>query len=284
MIVGRNSERLGFMAAPPSENWDEVVAGATERLRSMLAEYKFARKKKANRRGPHKFVNVGLSYGGGQQKVQNIAQGSQHNAKVVAGALVDPAIRRVAGFVDATFQQVAPRVYNHYYDTLNTILEHDRTLVPNFDRNVFAAATFNLGPEVATVPHTDHMNYVSGWCAIVPFGNFNHHRGGHIVLWDLKLVIEFPPGTLIYIPSALIRHSNTAIGRGETRMSFTQFSAGGLFRWVDCGCQTQAAFEAAGGVLPEDGRTRWMKGLGRFDRWEDVVARGRAAFGRHKSS
>ena len=175
------------------------------------------------------------------------------------------------------FLQVAPKVHDHYHATLCTILEHDSSLTPNFDDSVFAAATFNLGPTVATLPHTDHMNYVSGWCAIVPLGDFNHHRGGHIVLWDLKLVIEFPIGTVIFIPSALIRHSNTAIGRGETRMSFTQFSAGGLFRWVDCGCMTQKDFEAKGGVLQKEGRERWLEGLARFESWESLLARGVAA-------
>ncbi len=177
----------------------------------------------------------------------------------------------------ACFNGVAPRVREHYCDTLCTILEHDKTLTPNFTNNVFAAATFNLGPNVTTARHTDHMNYVSGWCAIIPLGDFNYHRGGLLVLWDLKLVIEFPPGTLIFLPSALLQHSNTPIGRGETRMSFTQFSAGGLFRWVDCRCKTQKDFEAEGGTLPQSGRQRWLDGLARFDKWEDVVARGLAA-------
>lgn len=176
----------------------------------------------------------------------------------------------------ACFNQVAPRVREHYSDTLCTILEHDPRLTPNFNDNVFAAATFNLGPNVTTARHTDHMNYVSGWCGIIPLGNFNYHRSGLLVLWDLKLVIEFPPGTLIFIPSALLRHSNTPIGRGEERMSFTQFSAGGLFRWVDCGCKSKKEFEAEGNVLP-DGRARWLAGLARFDSWEQLVARGLAA-------
>ncbi len=34
------------------------------------------------------------------QRVQNISQGSKGNAKVVAEALEDPGIRRMAGFVD----------------------------------------------------------------------------------------------------------------------------------------------------------------------------------------
>ncbi len=36
----------------------------------------------------------------GMQRVQNISQGSKANAKVVAEALEDPGIRRMAGFID----------------------------------------------------------------------------------------------------------------------------------------------------------------------------------------
>ena len=57
----------------------------------------------------------------------------------------------------------------------------------------------------------------------------------YLVLWDMGLVIEFPPGATILIPSATLRHSNVCLNPGDTRMSFTQYSAGGLFRWVDQG-------------------------------------------------
>jgi hypothetical protein len=51
--------------------------------------------------------------------------------------------------------------------------------------------------------------------------------------------IEFPSGALILIPSATIAHSNVPVQDGDERISFTQFSAGGLFRFVDNGSRTQ---------------------------------------------
>ena len=71
-----------------------------------------------------------------------------------------------------------------------------------------------------------------GWCCITALGDFDPTKGGHLVLWDLKLVIEFPPGSTVLLPSAAIAHSNTAIDCREMRCSFTQFTAGGLFRWT----------------------------------------------------
>lgn len=78
-----------------------------------------------------------------------------------------------------------------------------------------------------------------GECSVTPFGSYDYKRGGHLVLWDLKLVIEFPPGCTILFPSAVLSHSNVAIARHERRYSFAQYTAGGLFRWVDQGFQTK---------------------------------------------
>ena len=52
--------------------------------------------------------------------------------------------------------------------------------------------------------HTDPGNLLFGWCAITTLGNFDPTLGGHLVLWDLKLVIEFPLGSTILIPSVTL--------------------------------------------------------------------------------
>ncbi|THV01659.1 hypothetical protein K435DRAFT_853518 [Dendrothele bispora CBS 962.96] len=43
------------------------------------------------------------------------------------------------------------------------------------------------------------------------------------------------------IPSCFLRHSNTAVPTGETRQSFTEFSAGGLFRYKDDEMRTRVS-------------------------------------------
>ena len=95
-------------------------------------------------------------------------------------------------------------------------------------------------------------------------GDYDPRIGGHLVLWDLRLMIEFPPGAVILLPSAILRHSNTAVRYGEMRMSFTQFSPGGLWQWTECGFQTQAEFLRRGGQFAVNGETRWTQGLARF--------------------
>ncbi|KAJ6533828.1 hypothetical protein DFH09DRAFT_1250058 [Mycena vulgaris] len=108
-----------------------------------------------------------------------------------------------------------------------------------FAHSVFFCAAFNFGRNVWTFKHRDVLNLAFGWCAVQALGDFDPKKGGHLVLWDLKLVVEFPPGALILLPSATIAHSNVPVGENEERVSFTQFSAGGIFRYVDNGCRTE---------------------------------------------
>jgi hypothetical protein len=73
----------------------------------------------------------------------------------------------------------------------------------------------------------------------------------------------------VLIPSAVISHSNTAIGRDERRYSFTQYSAGSLFRWAEHGCQLDEDYYAglSEEEIEEDERQnaeRWKKGLSMF--------------------
>ncbi|KAF8176788.1 hypothetical protein BJ912DRAFT_857245 [Pholiota molesta] len=60
-------------------------------------------------------------------------------------------------------------------------------------------------------------------------------KGGHLILWEPRLVVEFPPGSLLLIPSATITNSNTPVAPNEARASFTQYAPGGLFRYVGYG-------------------------------------------------
>ena len=119
------------------------------------------------------------------------------------------------------------------------LCQQDDTLRRVFDNCIYAAATFNIGPKVSTYVHTDHLNFAAGWCAVFALGDFDPAKGGHLVIWDLGLVIEFPSGSLIFLPSAILRHSNIPVQENESRHSFTQYTAGGLFRWAECGFQSQ---------------------------------------------
>lgn len=127
-------------------------------------------------------------------------------------------------------------------DHLRPLFEASPDLHRNFRNSVYPCATVNFGPVTCTFDHVDPANLPFGLCAVTALGSFDHTRGGHLVLWHLKLIIEFPAGATALLPSAVLRHSNIATQPGETRYSLTQYGAGGLFRWVDQGMQPTAAY------------------------------------------
>ena len=160
-----------------------------------------------------------------------------------------------------------------YRQTMGQLCANDKGLRPNFKRNVFGAATFNLGPRLCTEVHTDHLNFAPGWSGIIALGDYDPKLGGHLVLWDLKILVEFPPGSLIFIPSAILRHSHTAVGDHERQMSFTQFTAGGLFRWVECGFCSQKDFLASGREHVRTGAERWAEAIEMYSTWDELQRR-----------
>ncbi len=58
--------------------------------------------------------------------------------------------------------------------------------------------------------------------------------------------------------------SNVGIQEGETRYSFTQYTAGGLFRWRARGLPSQKRLLTQGGKFPMDGWTRSPEGMKKF--------------------
>jgi hypothetical protein len=160
----------------------------------------------------------------------------------------------------------APLLHAYYAETLDQLHQHEPSLKRNFPSSVFSATTYNLGPRTVCFKHKDFANLAFGWCAVTALGSYDHKKGGHLILWDCRLVIEFPPGCTILLPSAILAHSNVAISPNEKRYSFTQYTAGGLFRWVENGFKKTVDFYDS---LSDEGRevqrvkdeARWEFGL-----------------------
>jgi hypothetical protein len=169
----------------------------------------------------------------------------------------------------------APNLYEFYHGQLGKFYSHYPDMQRNFCNSVFACCTFNFGPVTCCLDHTDPGNLPFGWCAITALGNFDAKLGGHLVLWDLHLVLEFPAGSTILLPSASLRHGNAAIQQGETRYSFTQYTAGGIFRWVEQGFRKTTEWRK---TLSEEellregerGAERWKMGVGLFSKLESL--------------
>ena len=174
--------------------------------------------------------------------------------------------------------------YNYVQETVKALqakAEHDanpRLRPKPYDgkAGMFPCRTFNFGKQTVTLPHVDTKNLAQGWCSITPLGRFNHKQGGHLVLWDFGLVIDFPPGSTILIPSSLFVHSNTPIQEEETRSSIVQYAAGGLVRWVNRGFQSDKDWMAKASAEDqqrdqEEQKLRWVKAAGMYTKVEELT-------------
>ena len=180
----------------------------------------------------------------------------------------------------------SPKLYRYYCRVLKALFDHHPGLVHNFTNSVFPAVTFNCGPDAVTFDHLDHLNLSHGLCGITCGGDFDHTKGGHVHLRQIRLVIEFPSGASMLIPSGCLDHGNTPIQPGETRHSFTQYAAGGLFRWVTYGFRSAKELLAQEGGQEErdsfDGKpgSRWLSALGLFSKVDELEADRAEVFGR----
>lgn len=142
----------------------------------------------------------------------------------------------------------APLIHANMAAKLRALVERHPSLRFNFCNSIYPATSFNFGPATVCVDHTDAQNDPCNFCHITALGDFDPSLSRLIILHDAKLIVRFPPGSSILIPSTIMRHGNTPISLHETRMSLTQYCAGGLLRWVECG------FRTVGNLAKEDPR------------------------------
>lgn len=137
--------------------------------------------------------------------------------------------------ITEVFQLIFPKLHQCYQKTLGmaSALVHDCS--PPSKAAPFATYTLNVGDRCVCGAHVDGMNLACGLCMVIPFGTFDFRKGGHLILHELKLVIEVPPGGTVLFPSAIITHENIPIAEGELRQSITAFTPGTLFQWVNNG-------------------------------------------------
>lgn len=222
------------------------------------------------------------------------------NTAVLEELRLNPALVRIAGFGSckcysglpactiliiptAAFAFYAPKLWRHYADNLGALYARDGRLRWNFNTSIFPCATINFGPQTVCFDHIDNANAAVGWCDIFSMGNFDPQKGGHLILFDIKKIIVFPPGSHILLPSSLMRHGNTPIGVNETRLGFTQYAAGGLFRWVENDFQTVESCSRRNPELRAEldaaAASRYSILLNKYSKLEDLARDREQAFG-----
>ncbi|KAJ7821545.1 hypothetical protein B0H14DRAFT_2371257, partial [Mycena olivaceomarginata] len=236
-IVDPKGHIIGVLINPPvpGQQWAEVVEVATAAMHAAWEKMMFPAGAYHHRRAMGEgfpTAACGFAFGGGRQEVGNIKASSQTNVVVMDELMEDPSIGRMATY--PILKQLFCEAGNlAYFAAVSfTLLQKNPRLHRTWVRSPFAAVTFNLGPVSVSPPHVDGGNKADGMCLVGALGDFNPDHGGHLVCWDYDLIICFPPGCSIPIPSAVVTHSNTPIQDGEERFSLIQYSAGGLFCWI----------------------------------------------------
>jgi hypothetical protein len=194
------------------------------------------------------------------------------NGELTSIALVLHLNSRLLGVL----RRFAPKGYSLTRKSLKSLFDRHVGLRLNFRNSIYPMITFNCGPETAALEHEDKGNAAGLYCALTAVGKFNHKRGAHMILYNLKVYIEFPSGSSILLPSSTVTHGNTPIAPGEERFSITQYCPGGLLRWVHYGFQSvKSLLSQAGGrrkmeAMDRPYGVRWRWALGLFSKFDEL--------------
>ncbi|KAJ7048373.1 hypothetical protein C8F01DRAFT_1005127, partial [Mycena amicta] len=276
-------DRLMFVCAgrPAGADWDNAMTEAADMMEAASNRVNIPVEKQFHRRAQegksYPLISRGVSFGGGQKEPGQLKCTPKLNEQATDDMLAAPCFQRIIQFTMSVLLLWHPMLYLLYRGLQNDLRRLRPGLNWAFISGVFAACTFNLIKSMTGI-HVDYANLAWGWCAITALGNFDPDFGGHLILHDLRLVIRFPPGSTILIPSALLRHSNVPIRPGERRSSFTQYTAGGLFRWADNGGRTDDEFEATATAQEKQARNqrdarRWEEGMSFFPTLDEIRER-----------
>ncbi|PBK88590.1 hypothetical protein ARMGADRAFT_937328, partial [Armillaria gallica] len=277
-VVDVQRRVIAYLAGQPRDNFIPVRNEILHLFEHARQECMFTEKYTNTRRGIFAFLTCGISFGGGQVRPGNLRASPCHQT-VIDEIRGNWAIGRLVGFIDHAlslhFAMIYIESYTGAFEEYESILTQTIRRIPslhcNWSRSPFASAMFNLGPTTSMLHHRDYLNSTLGVCAIYCDSNFDYTHGGHLVLWDLKLAIQFPPGSTIFIPSALFEHSNTVIQPGETRISFTQYLAAGLFWWIGTKGKTDREINEGDCTIEKVSvchrkETAWSRGLKLFSK------------------
>ncbi|KAG6379540.1 hypothetical protein JVT61DRAFT_10039 [Boletus reticuloceps] len=230
LLVDEEDRIITVLAGRPAgDDWDEVHTEISTLLHK--AGSKVSKPRKQEQQGNFTSLSFGVSYGEGQQAPGNLAHG-ECNGAVIRDIMQTKAVQRAAGFMNSCFAGYAPKLYEEYHSNLSLLFAQYPHLERIFSNSIFPTATFNCGPRVVSLDRVDNTNIPVGFCAVFACGSYDPVQGGHLILFDLGLVIQFPPGSTILVPPGTLRHGNVSTRPNETHQSFTQYFPGGLLHVV----------------------------------------------------
>jgi hypothetical protein len=256
-IIDRNGLIIAHIAGAPQDiTYDKDAHNLFKVIIEESKSDTFSKAELNHKRGSFPAVNFGFTLPNGFKHPINLDY-RRHQEKIdrIRSCL---GFARISAFQNCTYQAPAlvlcvsdlpsiiylaafafwnPGVYEYQKTRIEQLLVHNPALKRTSSTTIFPTTACNFR-NVCCDKHRDTQNCPFGWCAITALGDFDHTVGGHLILWELKLVIEFPHGYTVFVPSATITHSNTPVADGDVRVSITQYCSGNLFRYVENGFRT----------------------------------------------
>jgi hypothetical protein len=230
-VLAGQVEHPGYLKAT-----DDAHAVLMEQGKA-LEEADEGKGKEKNRRGSYRFLGCGLTHGNGTTKPKNFKV-KPRAQKMLDVLRSDASLRRLAGNASSVLKAWAPECHREVEEAVRKATEADGSLQKPFPGSVYPACSFNFGPNAWCYIHRDSMNLTTGYCSVQAMGRYDPKEGGHLVLWDLKKALEFPPGSTILLMSSLLFHSSLGVRPWEERSVLTQFCPEGLVRYVCSGMRT----------------------------------------------
>ncbi|KAE9384970.1 hypothetical protein BT96DRAFT_1007506 [Gymnopus androsaceus JB14] len=195
---------MGLYASPQSPEWQRLMAKFDSLMEWLYCHLKLPQKLLDHQRGRYATIGVGYGFGGGRIRPGNYVN-SVHNSELLQQALATAVVKRIARYVDCT------AILTLLLEGLLALFPKLHSLYTSLDRQIVDVNN----PNIHTKYHLDHWNYIGGMCAAFNGGSFDSKRSGHFIAWSLGLVIKFPPGTAIFVPSAAVPHSNMPLAKDE---------------------------------------------------------------------
>ncbi|TRM56376.1 hypothetical protein BD626DRAFT_414082 [Schizophyllum amplum] len=286
LTVGDEQVVIAVLAgAPKDPQWPAEHQLLADELEAAASRMTFSADERQHRRGDFRVKAHGISHGGGQKEPGPLKHGERNKKELDRIVKLKP-MQRLGAFSSSVLSGWQPPIHQHYSDVRDELYKWKPRLrrFQNFKKSVWLCLTLNFGPQTMCYPHRDFGNLAFGFCAITALGRFDPNLGGHLILRELKLVVRFPPGLTIIIPSAILTHYNTAIGAHEKRFSATHYTAGAIFRFVAHGCRLNHDYyksldTAARRQSDAEDRKHWRKGWGMLAKVPGLQRAAREALG-----
>ncbi|KJA29421.1 hypothetical protein HYPSUDRAFT_517945 [Hypholoma sublateritium FD-334 SS-4] len=273
LLVIDNKDRIAIALVGPPKT-EDFQTRTHSIHQALLAEGLLFKESNAHSCGENVVVNAGVTYGKGTR--EPVSLDTKKNGAVASRLLSNRDIQRLSWFASSSLALYAPKLYSHCRAKLNTLPVQFPRLAPFFpdSSKVFPATAFDLGPGTSAQKNRTALNHPYGWSATQAFGQFDPTKGGQLVFWEPRLIVQFPPGALVLHPAAMITVTTTPVNEGETRTSMTQYIPASLFQYVESGFRSAKELKVHNAVVHQgdskSGADKWRMGLDLFTTLDEL--------------